>query len=75
MDASQMREAQARPLDWGAVGARMKPMSKLFIRRLIDRHPPSKDADATEETVAFAVAGVSLEILLRAARSTCASAA
>jgi hypothetical protein len=47
----------------------MKAMSKLFIRRLIDRHPPSKDADATEETVAFAVAGVSLEILLRAARS------
>jgi hypothetical protein len=44
-------------------------MSKLFIRRLIDRHPPSKDADATEETVAFAAAGVSLEILLRAGRS------
>ena len=41
----------------------------MFIRRLMDRHPPSKDADATEETVALAAAGVSFEILLRAARS------
>ena len=69
MARSQLRDEPARPLEWSGVGARMKAMSKLFIRRVIDRHPPSKDADATEETIAFAVAGVSLEILLRAARS------
>jgi hypothetical protein len=44
-------------------------MSKLFIRRLIDRHPPSKNADANEETVAFAAAAAAFEILLRASRS------
>jgi hypothetical protein len=44
-------------------------MSGKFVRRLLDRHAPTRGAAATQETVVLATAAASLEILLRASRA------
>jgi hypothetical protein len=46
-----------------------RDMPKNFVRRLLDRHGPTKGAPPTQETVVLATAAASLEILLRASRS------
>jgi hypothetical protein len=53
----------------GAIGAMVRAMTTPFVRRLLDRHAPTKGSAPNEEAIALASAAASLEILLRAARA------
>lgn len=52
-----------------AIGAMVRRMAQPFVRRLLDRHPPTKNSEPNEEAIALASAAAALEIWLRAARA------